>query len=154
MLIALLYCPPLLLLPGCWTVDGLSAALEAQPSVTRRHLGFWVGQGVLREHPTDTFTVVERLQEGAAARSGGGGEGEDEDESVMASLEEQKESELQVSCCGVVRSSEPSDSRLQSLRGAPFGSQKPSPPVEHECCLVVAVHLDTFVCYRCSGRTS
>ena len=116
---------PPLLLQGCWTVESLSAALEAQPSVTRRHLGFWVGQGVLREHPTDTFTVVERLQEGAAARSGGGGEGEDEDESVMASLEEQKESELQVSCCGVVPSP---DSRLQSLRGAPFGSQKPSPP--------------------------
>ena len=55
---------------GTWTVDTLSGVLEAQPSVIRRHLGFWVGQGVLREHPTDTFTVVEEEQEGARGTGG------------------------------------------------------------------------------------
>ena len=55
---------------GTWTVDTLSGALEAQPSVIRRHLGFWVGQGVLKEHPTDTFTVVEEQQEGARGAGG------------------------------------------------------------------------------------
>ena len=59
-----------LLLPGTWTVDSLSGVLEAQPSVVRRHLGFWVGQGVLKESPTDTFTVVEEQQEGARPTHG------------------------------------------------------------------------------------
>lgn len=47
-----------------WTVDSLSSALESQPSVVRRHLGYWVSQGVLKEQATDVFAVVERLQEG------------------------------------------------------------------------------------------
>ena len=50
-----------------WTVDSLSGTLESQPSVVRRHLGFWVSQGVLKEQSTDVFTVVERLQEGTRA---------------------------------------------------------------------------------------
>ena len=49
---------------GTWTVDSLSSALESQPSIIRRHLGFWVSQGILKEQSTDTFAVVERLQEG------------------------------------------------------------------------------------------
>ena len=56
---------------GTWTVDALSSTLEAQPSVVRRHLGFWVGQGVLKEHPTDSFTVVEEQQEEARGTTGG-----------------------------------------------------------------------------------
>ena len=52
-------------------MDALSSTLEAQPSVVRRHLGFWVGQGVLKEHPTDTFTVVEEQQEEARGTTGG-----------------------------------------------------------------------------------
>ena len=47
-----------------WTVDNLSSTLESQPSVVRRHLGFWVSQGVLKEESPDVFAVVERLQEG------------------------------------------------------------------------------------------
>ena len=39
--------------------------------MVRRHLGFWVGQGVLKEHPTDTFTVVEEQQEEARGTTGG-----------------------------------------------------------------------------------
>lgn len=49
---------------GTWTVDRLSSTLESQPSIVRRHLGFWVSQGILKEQSTDMFTVVERLQEG------------------------------------------------------------------------------------------
>ena len=48
---------------GTWTVDSLSSTLESQPSIIRRHLGFWVSQGILKEQSTDMFTVVERLQE-------------------------------------------------------------------------------------------
>ena len=51
-------------------MESLSGVLEAQPSVVRRHLGFWVGQGVLKENPTDTFTVIEEQQEGATVRGG------------------------------------------------------------------------------------
>ena len=46
----------------------MSGALEAQPSVVRRHLGFWVMQGVLREGRHDSFTVVEQASEAARNR--------------------------------------------------------------------------------------
>lgn len=77
-----------------WTVDCLSSAIESQPSVVRRHLGFWVSQGVLKEQSTDTFVVVEKLQKGTTAMHQG--DIEDEEESAMASAEDQKESEFQV----------------------------------------------------------
>ena len=47
-----------------WSVDSLSNVVESQPSVVRRHLGFWVSQGILKEQSSDVFAVVERLQEG------------------------------------------------------------------------------------------
>ena len=92
----------------------MSGALEAQPSVVRRHLGFWVMQGVLREGRHDSFTVVEQANE--AARNRGLGmyvcvcvwaswlclvifglkEEMDDSDSAMATAEEQKESDLQV----------------------------------------------------------
>ena len=56
-------------------MDGLSSVLEAHPSAVRRHLGFWVSQGVLKEKPTDTFTVVEREQKGT--KGGAQGKGAD-----------------------------------------------------------------------------
>ncbi len=31
---------------------------ESQPAIVRKHLSFWVSQGVLREGPTDTFTIA------------------------------------------------------------------------------------------------
>ncbi len=52
---------------GKWTVEALSSALEAQPSAVRRHVGFWVSQGVLKEKPTDTFTVIEQQRKGTAS---------------------------------------------------------------------------------------
>eukprot|EP00731_Ephydatia_muelleri_P024290 Em0016g561a len=75
-----------------WTVDAMSLAIESQPSIVRKHMGFWASQGVLKEHPLDTFTVVERQEESKQAQ----GEVDEEEESAMASAEEQKESELQV----------------------------------------------------------
>ena len=53
-------------------MEELSSALEAQSSVVRRHLGFWVSQGILRETSTDRFTVVECAQEGGRGRQGEG----------------------------------------------------------------------------------
>ena len=56
---------------GTLTVDELSTVLEAQASSVRRHLGFWVGQGVLKEKGTDCFTVVEEQQDGTRGGPGG-----------------------------------------------------------------------------------
>ena len=53
---------------GSWTVEEMSAVLEAQPSVVRRHLGFWVTQGVLREGQHDMFTVVEQANDAGRNR--------------------------------------------------------------------------------------
>ena len=41
----------------------MSSKLACAPSTIRRHLGYWVGQGVLREDHNDTFTVIERQTE-------------------------------------------------------------------------------------------
>ncbi len=48
---------------GTWTVDALSTQLSSNPSSIRKHLGYWVGQGVLREDSNDTFTVIEKRSE-------------------------------------------------------------------------------------------
>lgn len=52
-----------LILLGSWTVDAMSMAIESQPSIVRKHMGFWASQGVLKEHPLDTFTVIEQQEE-------------------------------------------------------------------------------------------
>lgn len=92
-------------------MEELSGVLEAQPSMVRRHLGFWVSQGVLREQPTDSFTVVEYMREAGRGRGQGeerrreserevpcfsSAEDMDDSDSAMATAEEQKESDLQV----------------------------------------------------------
>ena len=33
--------------------------LKAQPSVVRKHVGFWVSQGLLKEQSTDVYAVVQ-----------------------------------------------------------------------------------------------
>lgn len=48
---------------GTWSVDALSTKLTCTPSTIRRHLGYWVGQGVLREDLDDMFTTIERQTE-------------------------------------------------------------------------------------------
>eukprot|EP00124_Ichthyophonus_hoferi_P003368 Ihof_evm4s288 gene=Ihof_evmTU4s288 len=44
---------------GTWTMDDLTATIEATPSTLRPHLSFWVSKGVLDEDPTGTYTVIE-----------------------------------------------------------------------------------------------
>lgn len=53
-----------------WTVEELSLKLESQPSVTRRHLVYWVSQGVLYEDPLDNFNVVEEEGKDVPQREG------------------------------------------------------------------------------------
>ena len=43
----------------CWSIDCLSRLLKAQPSVVRKHIGFWVSQGLLKEQSTDVYAVVQ-----------------------------------------------------------------------------------------------
>ena len=49
-------------------MDAMSLAIESQPSIVRKHMGFWASQGILKEHPLDTFTVVERQEESKQAQ--------------------------------------------------------------------------------------
>ena len=44
--------------------------MEAQPTTVRRHLSYWVSQGVLHENPTDTFTIVENINEADTVLTG------------------------------------------------------------------------------------
>lgn len=53
-----------------WTVEELSLKLESQPSVTRRHLVYWVSQGILYEDPLDKFNVVEEESKDGVQREG------------------------------------------------------------------------------------
>lgn len=48
----------LLLCIGCWSIEALSHSLKTQPSVIRKHVGFWVAQGILKELYTDRFSIV------------------------------------------------------------------------------------------------
>lgn len=41
-------------------MEALATSLSSTLSAIRKHLGFWVGQGVLRENHNDTFTVIEK----------------------------------------------------------------------------------------------
>jgi len=62
-LVAVYILPASILVSGTWTVEALSAKLSSSPSSIRKHLGYWVGQGVLREESNDTFTVIEKRSE-------------------------------------------------------------------------------------------
>ena len=52
------------------TVEELCDLMEAQPTTVRRHLSYWVSQGVLHENPTDTFTIVENINEADTVLTG------------------------------------------------------------------------------------
>ena len=47
---------------GCWSIEALSHSLKTQPSVIRKHVGFWVAQGILKECCTDRFSIVKQQQ--------------------------------------------------------------------------------------------
>ena len=48
----------------------LGLRMGTQPAVVRRLLSYWVTQGILKEGPVDTFSIVENIQEAAAGRQG------------------------------------------------------------------------------------
>ncbi|XP_065919017.1 anaphase-promoting complex subunit 2-like isoform X2 [Dysidea avara] len=79
---------------ACWKTDDLRARLAISGTALRKHLNYWSNQGVLREHPVDTFTIVEEQEDNVPCSSHV--EMDDERESVMMSAEEQKENDLQV----------------------------------------------------------
>lgn len=80
---------------GSWRFDALRGKLGISGATLRRHLNFWSNQGILREQPTDTFTIIES-QEDNNIPSTSQVDMDDERESVMMSAEEQKENDLQV----------------------------------------------------------
>lgn len=53
-----------------WTVAELGVKMSTQPAVIRRLLTYWVTQGILKEGPVDTFSIVESIQEAAAGGQG------------------------------------------------------------------------------------
>ncbi|XP_032994000.1 anaphase-promoting complex subunit 2 [Lacerta agilis] len=80
---------------GTWTLEELSSALKAPPASLRRKLALWLQQGVLREHPPGTFSVVEEAPKDPPDKVVLV-ESDDEGDSAMASQADQKEGELQV----------------------------------------------------------
>lgn len=53
------YCYTYICVPvDVWSVDELCRKLDSVPSVIRRHLLYWVSQGVLYEGTVDVFSAV------------------------------------------------------------------------------------------------
>lgn len=83
---------------GTWTLAELSEVLKVPVTSLKRKMTLWLQQGVLREEPPGTFTVIEEEQKDQ-------GEkvvlidSDEEGDSAMASQADQKEEELQV-CLG------------------------------------------------------
>ena len=44
---------------GECTIDSLSRSIKAHPSVVKKHVGFWVSQGLLKEISTDVYGLVQ-----------------------------------------------------------------------------------------------
>nr|XP_034958292.1 anaphase-promoting complex subunit 2 isoform X2 [Zootoca vivipara] len=80
---------------GTWTLEELSSALKVPPASLRRKLALWLQQGVLREDPPGTFSVVEEAPKEAPDKVVLV-ESDEEGDSAMASQADQKEGELQV----------------------------------------------------------
>ena len=81
-----------------WTLEALSKAVKMPVALLRRRVSVWLQQGVLREEPAGTFSVVE--EERPQDRDNMVlNDSDDESDSGMASQADQKEEELLV--CGV-----------------------------------------------------
>lgn len=52
-----------------WKLDALRAKLGISGATLRRHLNFWSNQGILQEHPADTFTVIESQEDSSSGPS-------------------------------------------------------------------------------------
>ena len=49
-----------------WKLDALRAKLGISGATLRRHLNFWSNQGILQEHPADTFTIIESQEDSSS----------------------------------------------------------------------------------------
>ncbi|KAH0615642.1 hypothetical protein JD844_005103, partial [Phrynosoma platyrhinos] len=78
-----------------WTLDELSEVLKVPVTSLRRRMTLWVQQGVLREDPPSTFTVIEEEQKDRPEKVVLI-DSDEEGDSAMASQADQKEEELQV----------------------------------------------------------
>ncbi|XP_072422395.1 anaphase-promoting complex subunit 2 isoform X2 [Chiloscyllium punctatum] len=78
-----------------WTLDELSDALKVPVIALRRKIALWQQQGVLKEDPTDTFTVIEEEQKDQQEKMVLI-DSDEEGDSAMASQADQKEEELQL----------------------------------------------------------
>ncbi|GFN88361.1 anaphase-promoting complex subunit 2 [Plakobranchus ocellatus] len=89
-----------------WSLESLSHELEMTPSVLRRKLAFWQGQGLVRESVQegpggDNHQIYTLVEERSGLRGGphdllGLVDIEEEAESAMASAQQQKEEEMQM----------------------------------------------------------
>ncbi|XP_063792234.1 anaphase-promoting complex subunit 2 [Pseudophryne corroboree] len=78
-----------------WTLEELSEVLKVPVASLRRKMTLWIQQGVLREDPLGTFTVIEEEQKDQAEKVVLI-DSDEEGDSVMASQADQKEEELQL----------------------------------------------------------
>eukprot|EP00062_Callorhinchus_milii_P014829 gi/632964421/ref/XP_007898391.1/ PREDICTED: anaphase-promoting complex subunit 2 [Callorhinchus milii] len=78
-----------------WTLDDLSDVLKVPVIALRRKIALWQQQGVLKEDPTDTFTVIEQEQRDRQEKMVLI-DSDEEGDSAMASQADQKEEELQL----------------------------------------------------------
>ncbi|KAJ6652016.1 hypothetical protein lerEdw1_015841 [Lerista edwardsae] len=81
--------------PGTWMLEELSEVLKVPVTSLRRKMTLWLQQGVLREEPPGTFTVIEEEQKDRAEKVVLI-DSDEEGDSAMASQADQKEEELQL----------------------------------------------------------
>lgn len=82
---------------GTWTLTELSEVLKVPVTSLKRKMTLWLQQGVLREEPEGTFTVIEEEQKDQVEKVVLI-DSDEEGDSAMASQADQKEEELQVTC--------------------------------------------------------
>ncbi|MEE6504666.1 hypothetical protein FKM82_005286, partial [Ascaphus truei] len=78
-----------------WTLEELSEVIKVPVASLRRKMTLWLQQGVLREDPAGTFTVIEEEQKDRTEKVVLI-DSDEEGDSAMASQADQKEEELQL----------------------------------------------------------
>lgn len=89
---------------GTWTLTELSEVLKVPVTSLKRKMTLWLQQGVLREEPEGTFTVIEEEQKDQVEKVVLI-DSDEEGDSAMASQADQKEEELQVPVTVVMQTS-------------------------------------------------
>lgn len=77
-------------------MEELSKVMQCPATILRRKIGFWLSHGILTETSPDLFSVQEKTESKTTTQDDFYVE-EFESESAMASVQDQKEEELQVS---------------------------------------------------------